>query len=360
MPGDAGAGAAPLRWLSDRTRRLLVKSVSLFKATAAMHSIQDKRIVIFGGTGFLGRELAARLARGGAYVTLLSRHPYRRKELQVLPRLRMVQGDVRDATAVARALSGQDAAINLVGVLDGPPKQLRALHVDWPKRLVESGRELKRIVHVSASNADAEAASRYLSTKGQGEAAIRESRVPWTILAPSVIFGRYDTFFNRFALLLRLAPGVMPVVRPGARFSPVCVADVADAIVATLTRDDLAGRRVMLGGEEIWTMRGILEYTRRLLHLRRLLVNAPPAMARMQARVMGLLPGRPFSMDQYRTLQVDAVAGPEGLRELGIEPTAVEAMVPTYLGPSRYQAQLDRFRHSASGAPELTPPPATR
>lgn len=325
-----------------------------------MHSIKDKRIVVFGGTGFIGRELAARLAREGAYVTLLARHPYRNKGLQVLPRLRMIRGDVRDAAAVGRALAGQDAAVNLVGVLDGPSRQLQALHVDWPKRLVESGRELKRIVHISASNADAEAASRYLATKGQGEAAIRAAGVPWTILAPSVVFGRADTFFNRFALLLKLSPGVMPVIRPGARFSPVHVSDVAKAIMAALCRDEFSGKRLKLGGPETWTMREVVEYTRRQTGVRRLLLDVPPAMAKMQARVMGMVPGRPFSMDQYRTLQVDAVAEPDGLRSMGIEPTAVEAVVPAYLGFSRHQAQLDRFRHEAGGAPEITPPPPTR
>ncbi len=325
-----------------------------------MHSIKDKRIVIFGGTGFIGRELAARLIRGGAYVTVMARHPQRNKGLLVMPRVRMLQGDVRDATDVGQALSGQDAAVNLVGILDGAPRQMQALHVDWPRRLVDSGRDLKRLVHVGAVNADAGSDSRYLATKAQGEAAIREAGVPWTIVAPSVVFGPGDTFFNRFALLLKLAPGVMPVIRPEARFSPVFVSDVAEAIIAGLTRDDLSGKRLEVGGPEDWTMRQVVEYTRRQIGVRRLLVNVPPAMAKMQARVMGLLPGRPFSLDQYRTLQVDATAGPEGLRGLGIEPTPVDTIVPAYLGKSRKQVLYDRFRHESAGALVPPPPPPTR
>ena len=325
-----------------------------------MHSIKDKRIVIFGGTGFIGRELTARLARAGAYVTLLSRRPYRNKGLLVLPRVRIVQGDVRDAMAVGQALSGQDAAVNLVGILDGTPRQMRALHVDWPRRLVDSGRDLERLVHVGAVNADAESDSRYLATKGQGEAIIREAGVPWTIISPSVVFGQGDTFFNRFALLLKLSPVVMPIIRPEARFSPVFVSDVAEAIMASLTRDDLSGKRLTLGGPEEWTMRQVVEYTRRQIGVRRLLVDVPPAIAKMQARVMGLLPGRPFSTDQYRTLQVDAVAAPDDLRRIGIEPAAVEAIVPVYLGKSRKQVLYDRFRHESSGAFVPPPPPPTR
>ena len=325
-----------------------------------MHSIKDKRIVIFGGTGFIGREVAARLIRAGAYVTVLARRPYRNKEMLVQPRLRLVQGDVRDPMAVGQALSGQDAAINLVGILDGTPRQMQALHVDWPRRLVDSGRELKRLVHVGAVNADTGSDSRYLATKGQGEEIIRGAGVPWTILSPSVVYGNGDTFFNRFALLLRLAPGVMPVIRPEARFSPVFVGDVAEAIIASLTRDDLSGKRLALGGPEEWTMRQVVEYTRSQIGVRRLLVNVPRAVAKMQARVMGLLPGRPFSLDQYHTLQVDAVAGPEDLRMIGIEPTAVDTIVPAYLGKSRKQVLYDRFRHESSGARVAPPPPPTR
>ena len=316
-----------------------------------MYTLRDKRIVVFGGTGFIGRNLVARLVQAGAYVTLVARHPQRYQGLGVLPRLRMVRGDVRDAACVGQALAGQDAAINLVGVLDGGSRQLRALHVDWPKRLVESGRELGRIVHVSAVNADTAGPSRYLATKGEGEAAIMVARVPWTIVAPSVVFGIDDTLFNRFASLLRLSPGVMPVVRPQTRFSPVYVGDVAEAIVRALVRDDMADRRLPIGGPEIWTMRELLAYTRRQMGARRLLIDLPDPLARLQGVAMGLLPGRPFSPDQYRTLGVDAVADSAALHELGIDPRIVETLVPWYLGDDRHQIRLDRFRQETGGVP---------
>ncbi|MGH8224997.1 MAG: complex I NDUFA9 subunit family protein [Gammaproteobacteria bacterium] len=315
-----------------------------------MNTIHNKRIVVFGGSGFIGRALIAHLARGGAYVTLFARHPQRSRELMVLPRLRVVQGDVRDPVAVAHALAGQDAAVNLVGVLDAPPKTMRALHVDWPERLAESGRELDRLVHVSAVGAAADGASRYLSTKGEGESRIRRAPAPWTIIAPSVVFGPGDTLFNRFATLLRLAPGIMPVVRPQARFSPVYVDDVAKAILRVLLRADQAQKHLALGGPEEWTMRELLAYTRQQIGVRRLLLNLPDPLARMQGAFMGLLPGRPFSTDQFRTLSVDAVADSAALRALGITPTAVEAVVPLYLGAAQRQAELDRFRREGGGS----------
>ncbi len=315
-----------------------------------MNTIHNKRIVVFGGSGFIGRALIARLARRGAYVTLFARHPERCRELMVLSRLRAVQGDVRDPVAVAHALAGQDAAVNLVGVLDAPPKTMRALHVDWPERLAESGRGLDRLVHLSAVGAAPDGASRYLATKGEGESRIRRARAPWTILAPSVVFGPGDTLFNRFATLLRLAPGVMPVVRPQARFSPVYVNDVAEAILRVLVRTDPGGRHLALGGPEEWTMRELLVYTRRLIGVKRLLINLPDPLARLQGAFMGLLPGQPFSSDQFRTLTVDAVATSAELRALGITPTAVEAIVPLYLGPAQRQAELDRFRREGGGS----------
>ncbi|MDN5865536.1 MAG: complex I NDUFA9 subunit family protein [Gammaproteobacteria bacterium] len=319
-----------------------------------MFSIRDKRIVVFGGTGFIGRELITRLARSGAYVTLFARHPQRCQELGVLQRVRAVTGDVRDPLAVARALAGQHVAVNLVGVLAAPPKPMRALHVDWPARLAEGGSALEHIVHVSAAGANSSGPSRYLATKHEGEARLRETAAPWTILAPSVVFGPGDTLFNRFASLLRMAPGVMPVVRAQARFSPVYVGDVAEAVIAVLTRPDYAGQRIELGGPEAWTMRGILAYTCRQLGLKRLLVDVPDPLARLQGAVMGLLPGQPFSTDQYRSLTVDTDVGDAALSALGIEPAAVEAHVPFYLGAVSRQAQFDRFRREGGG-PTTTP-----
>lgn len=316
-----------------------------------MHTVEDKRIVLFGGTGFVGRELANRLIRAGAYVTIVARHPERGREVTVLPRVRLRRGDVRDPTFVGRVLAGQDAAVNLVGILGGSPRLMRALHVDWPARLAESGAGLARLVHVGAVNADPDGPSRYLATKGEGEARIRAARAPWTIVAPSVVFGPGDGVFARFARLLRLAPLVALVIKPGARFAPVYAGDVAQAIVRILADPTLAGQRLALGGPDIWTMRQIYAYILRQTGLKRVIVPVPDLFARLLAIVSGLAPTQPFSLDQFRTLGVDAVADASALRRLGIEPTPVDAIVPTYIGPARRQELLDRFRRDSGGAP---------
>ncbi|MGH8273315.1 MAG: complex I NDUFA9 subunit family protein [Gammaproteobacteria bacterium] len=314
-----------------------------------MYTLEGERIVVFGGSGFIGRAVVTRLANAGAYVKVFARHPERRQELLVLPRVRTVRGDVGDSEAVARALDGQSAAVNLVGVLDRSPKTMRALHVDWPARLAESGAGLERIVHVGAAGAAPDGPSRYLATKGEGEARIRRASAPWTILAPSVVFGPGDTLFNRFAALLKLAPGVMPVVRAGARFSPVYVEDVAEAIARVLTRADRVGHHLALGGPDVWTMREIIAYTQRQIGVKRLLLNLPDPIAKLQGAFMGLAPGRPFSLDQYRSLTVNTDVGSDSLSALDITPTAVETIVPAYLGAAQRQVEFDRFRHEGVG-----------
>ncbi len=319
-----------------------------------MYTIKDKQIVVFGGSGFLGRVVVNRLARGGAYVTVVSRHPERHRELKVLPRLQLVTGDVRDPACVGRILDGQNAAVNLVGVLGGGGRRLQALHVDWPARLVQSGTGLERLVHVSAIGADPDARSQYLASKGEGEARIRTAGIPWTIIAPSVIFGPGDGLFGRFARLFEMVPGVIPVIKPRARFSPVYVADVAAAIGYSLTRPDLAGERLEVGGPETWTLREIMCYTRRLIGVRRLLLNVPDGLASIQAAWMGLLPGEPFSSDQLRTLGAGSVVTDNALERLGVEPTPVSAVVPYYLGDQRRQVVFNRYRHSHSRDVSIT------
>ncbi|MGH8427569.1 MAG: complex I NDUFA9 subunit family protein [Gammaproteobacteria bacterium] len=319
-----------------------------------MHTIRDKRIVLFGGTGFLGRELAVRLANGGAYVTVAARHPQRSRILMVLPRVNLRRGDVRDAAFVESVLAGQDAVVNLVGILDGSPKRMRALHVDWPARLAQAGAGLSRLVHVSAAGADPQGASLYLRTKGEGENRIHAARAPWTVIAPSAMFGPGDSFFNRFAMLLRLSPGIMPVVRPQARFTPVYVEDVAEAIARVLLRDDLAGEHLQFGGPQTWAMREILVYIREQIRVRRLLLDLPDGLAKMQGIAMSLLPGKPFSLDQFRTLTVDSIADTGDFALLGIKPSGVRAIVPQYLGKGRRQERFDRFRRKSDGAPIST------
>jgi uncharacterized protein YbjT (DUF2867 family) len=187
-------------------------------------------------------------------------------------------------------------------------------------------------VHISAIGADAHAASRYAATKGAGEAAVREAFPDVTILRPSLVFGPEDQLFNRFAAMARIMP-IMPVICGNTRFQPVYVGDVADAAMAALSRVDTAGAIYELGGPRIWLFRAIFAYILRETGRHRPMVNISLGMARLQARIMELLPTKPLTRDQLLMLQQDNVANPEmpGLKELAIVPTPVELVVPAYL-----------------------------
>jgi NADH dehydrogenase len=187
-------------------------------------------------------------------------------------------------------------------------------------------------VHISAIGADPHANSRYAATKGIGEAMLREAFAGATILRPSLVFGPEDMLFNRFAAMARILP-VMPVICGGTLFQPVYVGDVADAVMAALARPDAAGAVYELGGPRVWQFRELLAYVLQETGRKRRMVDVPMGLARLQARIMELLPGKPLTQDQLLMLQHDNVASADipGLKELGIVPTPVELVVPVYL-----------------------------
>jgi uncharacterized protein YbjT (DUF2867 family) len=296
-----------------------------------------RRILILGGTGFVGHRLAARLTRAGHSLTLLTRRRERHRDLLVLPRLRLVDADLYDEAALERHLEGHDAAINLVGILNERGHDGRGFyraHVELPRRLVQAcrRRNVTRLLHMSALGADAAyGASHYQRSKGEGENLVHATvGLQVTSFRPSVIFGPGDAFFNRFADLLRLAP-VFPLACPDARFAPVYVGDVAEAFARALDNPATVGRRYDLCGPRAYTFRELIDYTARVTGRRRLVVGLPPALSRLQANLFEYLPGKPFSRDNYLSLQRDNVCTGPIAAELGIEPTPLEAVVPGYL-----------------------------
>lgn len=311
-----------------------------------MQDLENKRVVIFGGTGFLGRAVVNRLAKQKAFVTVVARHPERRNELKVVPKVRLVKGDVTDAAFVGRAIAGQDIAVNLVGALGGGRKSLITINSEWPARLATTAAQLELLVHVSALGSNAKSSCDYLASKADGEARIRAGAAPWVIFSPSVIFGPGDSFFWRFARLLKASPVIFPIIRGKAKFSPVYVGDVADAIVSAIRRPELAGNSFELGGPDIWTLHQIIRYTSQQLGLRKLLVNVPDGIGRVMSSIASLLPGAPLTLDMFRALCVDSVPQRDDLKEHFLtQPTGVESVVPYYLGPLSKQATFDRYRH---------------
>ena len=312
------------------------------------------RLCLLGGTGFVGRHLVSRLARDGHHLRVLTRRRERNRDLLVVPTLELVETDIHYASNLMEVLKGCDVVVNLVGILNegrSEAASFQANHVDLPRKVVEAARfnGARRLLHMSALNADPSGPSAYLRSKGEGENVAHEAAregMAVTSLRPSVIFGRGDSFFNRFAQLLRVSP-VLPLACAGARFAPVYVGDVAEAFARAVDSPETYGRRYDLCGPEIFTLRQLVEYTARVAGLRRRVLGLGDGMSRLQARVMEHLPGKPFTFDNYLSMQVDSVCRESGLAAMGITPTAVAAVVPGYLGGQNRSRFYGRLRRAA-------------
>jgi NADH dehydrogenase len=298
--------------------------------------MSNNRVCILGGSGFVGHHLANRLTAAGFPCRILTRHPERHRDLQVLPGLELRQANPFDTDHLRVQLEGCVAVANLVGILNESGGQtFRRLHVELVQSILDAGRAagVERYLHMSALHADADSgASRYLRTKGEGEdLAHAQTALQVTSFRPSVIFGPGDSFFNRFAGLLKTAPGIIPLACPQSRFAPVYVGDVAAAMTASLTDRGSRGRRLDLCGPRIFTLEQLVEYTARLIGRKTLVLGLNDFSARLQARIFQHLPGKPFTMDNYLSLQTDSVCGINALGDFGIKPTDIETIVPTYL-----------------------------
>lgn len=297
---------------------------------------------MLGGSGFVGRSLCNQLVRHGYSVRVPTRNPARRRQLLVLPGVDVLPADIRAAGALGPVLTGCATVVNLVGILnerghDG--SGFASVHVDLVENLAHACADVgvERLIHVSALKANAERGpSHYLRTKGRAEELIRRlcgDDIKYTIFRPSVIFGPDDSFINRFAGLLKRAP-LLPVPQLGARFAPVYVEDVAAAIVKALEDSSTHNQTYELCGPDIYTLGEILQLILRQLEIRRWVLPLPLLLARVQAWIADyLIPGKPFSLDNLRSLYVASVCSENGFAALGIEPTPMHAIVPSYLGP---------------------------
>jgi uncharacterized protein YbjT (DUF2867 family) len=308
-----------------------------------MDTIGQKTVTLFGGTGFVGRYVAQRLAHRGWRIIVASRHPDRALPLktagsvgQVVP----VFADVRDDGSVAAAVAGADAVVNLVGILFERGRQrFDAVHGEAAGRVARAAAAAgaTRFVQISAIGASADSPSAYARTKAAGEAAVRAAFPAATILRPSVIFGPEDGFFNLFAGLARMAP-FLPLFGGGTtRFQPVYVQDVADAIVACLEGEGTADQTYELGGPRVYSFRELMALTLKQTGRRKRLVSLSWGVASLEAKLFSLLPKPLLTPDQVLQLKIDNVVAPgaKTLADLGIAPTPVELILPSY---------LDRYR----------------
>lgn len=296
-----------------------------------------KLITIFGGSGFVGRYVVQALAKTGARLRVATRDPHLAlhvRPLAALGQLDFVRTDLENAASLTRAVEGADAVVNLIGTLSDSHGGFEAVHVKGAAAITKAAAAAgaAALAHVSALGADAESESGYGRSKALGEAAVRAAFPKVTILRPSVIFGPEDQFLNRFAGLLRLP--MVPVVAPGTKFQPVYVVDVARAIAAAACEPSLhAGKTVSLGGPDVLTMRGLLEWLAQTTGRDPLLVDVPDAAADLLASLTGWLPGAPLTTDQWKMLQTDNVVpeGAPGLSALGVDATPMAAVAPGWL-----------------------------
>ena len=313
------------------------------------------RIVLLGATGFVGRHLLTELSRHGHECLVLCRNISRCTALRLIPGVELVAAPTLTVAGLQETLRNADAVINLIGILNERGRNgrgFRAAHVAPVEKLIEAchASGVRRVVHMSSLNAG-KGKSHYLQSKGEADALLQGAeRIDVTIVQPSVIFGDGDSFFTLFANLLKWTP-VLPLACPHSRMQPVWVGDVAQAFSEILRRPSTIGLTLELAGPRVYTLRELVEWTARIAGKRRWIIGLPDALSRVQGWVMDFVPGKPFSSDNYQSLQLDSVSKSRALEELGIERQSLKAIVPAYLtGPAR-QKRLNDFRQKAGRGP---------
>ena len=311
------------------------------------------KVLLVGGSGFLGASIAEQMVRKGMLVTVPTRRENRAKHLMVLPTVEVVEADVNDAGRLAELVCGNDAVINLVGILHG---DFEREHVALPKQIAEAcvSTGTTRLIQMSALNASVTGPSAYLQSKDRGEAAVlavasRHPALNVTLFRPSVVFGEQDRFLNLFATLARFSPFV-PLGSPQARFQPVWVEDVARAVVQSLSMPASFGHTYPLVGPHVYTLRELLEYVMHLTGRQRPVFGLNGGLSALQAAVFEWLPGKLITRDNVRSMSIPNTSS-EPFPAMFGEAHAMECIVPGYLQNNALdivgRARYNRFRHRA-------------
>jgi NADH dehydrogenase len=310
--------------------------------------MQHANICILGGTGFIGRHIASRLIAQGKQVRIPTRNLERHRDLLVLPGIELVEADIYDSGSLHHLMDGTDCVINLVGILNEKQHNgdgFRRVHVELPRLIMNENLTagVTRILHMSALNADAnKGRSHYLRSKGEGEITVHSfstEKLHVTSFRPSVIFGPGDSFFNRFTGLLKMTPFVFPLACPNARFAPVYVGDVASRFIQAMDDKKTFGQRYDLCGPRQYSLIELVRYTAAQLRLRRRIIGLPDKISYLQAAMLEWFPGKPFSLDNYKSLQTDSICNQDVT-----ETTSIESIVPYYIGNKGRPKNYDRYR----------------
>jgi uncharacterized protein YbjT (DUF2867 family) len=305
-----------------------------------------RNVCLLGGAGFIGSHVVHRLDAVGYRIKVLTRRRESARHLILLPNVQVVECDIMNHDALRAGLAGADAVINLVGILqEGHATTFAAAHADLPQRLAAACRDggIARLLHVSALNADVAGPSAYLRSKGAGEAAIKQSGLDWTIFRPSVVFGAGDSFLTMFAGLARLMP-VLLLACPDARFQPVWVEDLAQAVAQSLENPATVGKSYELCGPGVYTLRELVAYAAQCAGASPRIVGLNDALSTLQAALMDLLPIKLMTRDNVLSMKVDSVCGCAFPAVFGITPMPLEAVAPDYLAGDTPRAGYLRFR----------------
>ncbi len=313
--------------------------------------MNHKKICILGGSGFVGSQIVRLLAAQGIAVRVLTSKRDHAKALFVFPSVEIIEGNIHDENDLLRMTRTCDGVINLVGVLHDSRQAGRGFthaHVDLTRKVITAckANNITRLLHMSALNADVNAPSAYLRSKGQAEKLVRDSGLHWTIFCPSVIFGQGDSFLNLFSSLLSVAP-LMPLAGAKAKFQPIWVEDVAQVFVRSIEHRDSFAQSYNLCGPKIYTLGELVKLVARIKGLTRVVIGLPAPIAYVQALVMEYLPGKLMSRDNLLSMQSDNVCGCDFPALFAVTPTALEAIAPQFLSPASLRSRYERYRLGA-------------
>lgn len=315
-----------------------------------------KKVLLLGGSGFIGTYIANRLSQRGIELTIPTRRRERNKALIIQPGVEMPEADINCEKTLTELMRGHDAVINLVGVLHSRDvvlpysRDFAEAHVELPKKIVAACKAtgVRRLVHMSALNADPKGPSEYLRSKGDGEAVVlaAQGELDVTVFRPSVIFGLGDSFLSMFANILKKVP-FFPLGFGHARFQPVWAADVADAFVDALADVNTYGQAYELAGPKVYTLRELVDYAKELTGSSATVVPLSEGWAYLQAGLMWLAPSPMLSPDNLRSMEKDSVCEGASKAPANWQPTALEAIAPTYIALNTPKGKLDSFRYRA-------------
>ena len=307
------------------------------------------RVLVLGGTGFVGSHVVANLVTAKHRVIVPTRRRDRGKHLLLLPTVDVVEADVHDAGRLRELVADADAVVNLVGILHPSGSQtFRRVHVDLARSVIDACHRAgaTRLLHMSALGAASDGPSEYLRSKGEAQALVEASDLAWTIFRPSVVFGRGDSFIGLFAKLVRWMPVVM-LAAPEAKFQPVHLRDVAHCIAASIDDRRTYRQTYALCGPKVYTLRELVTWVGETTGHVRPVIGLGPALSKLQASLLELSPVKLLTRDNLATMSVDATCSQPFPPLFGIEPSSLEAVAPDYLAPTSIRSPFDGYRARA-------------